>query len=71
MAILRYQFFQKRLMTEQLPMARRAPLGFWLDRTRFLQLAVPSRTTVATENLSRAAAARPLNPSLMHSSNRA
>jgi hypothetical protein len=30
------------LMTGQLPMARRAALGFWLDRTRLPQLALPS-----------------------------
>jgi hypothetical protein len=41
-AILRYQFFQKRLMTGQLPMAKWAALGFWLDRTRLRQLALPS-----------------------------
>ena len=40
--ILRYRFFQKRLMTGQLPIARRAALGFWLDQTRLLQLALQS-----------------------------
>ena len=67
-AILRYQFFQKRRMTGQLPMARRVALGYCRIEPVSRSLRC-HRTQLVADNLSCAAAALPLKPSLIHSSN--
>ena len=67
-AILRYQPFQKRLMTGQRPMARWVALGSgWIEPVSHSLRC--HRTQVVADNLSCAAAALPLKPSLIHSSN--
>ena len=69
-AILRYQFFQKRQITGQRPMARRVALGSgWIEPVSHSLRC--HRTQVVADNLSCAAAARLLKPSLIHSLNRA